>query len=324
MNKEIERKFLVLNETFKKSAIKSAEIIQCYLSKDPKRTVRIRIKGENAYLTVKGISKNKGAERFEYETTIDKQDALQLTKLCLPGKIIKTRYYVPYKNHTFEVDIFEAENKGLILAEIELDSVNENFEKPDWLGKEVTGDKRYYNSYLSEHPFSEENKNEKINFSIAGVAEKMIDCFNKDVRRINHALKVFSYAQIIGKLENIPPETQKIIEISALLHDIGIKICEEKYGSVAGKYQEIESPPIAKQLLHKFTVPEKELNRILFIIGNHHSYNKIDDIDFQILVEADFLVNFEEGNEPTSSIPSVKKKIFKTKTGIRFLETIFQ
>ena len=154
MNKEIERKFLVLNNDFEKEAEKSSKIVQGYLSRDPERTVRIRIKDEKAYLTIKGIAKQNGVERFEYEKEINKQDALQLLDLCLPEIISKTRYFVSFKNHIFEVDVFDGKNKGLILCEIELENANEIFAKPDWLGKEVTGDKRYYNSYLSEHPFS--------------------------------------------------------------------------------------------------------------------------------------------------------------------------
>ncbi len=312
MNKEIERKFLVLNDDFKNEAVKSSEIIQGYLSKDPERSVRIRIKDDEAFLTIKGIGKQNGAERFEYEKEINKQDASELLDLCLPSIISKTRYYIPKGEHIFEVDVFNKENKGLILCEIELKDINEKFEKPDWLGEEVTGKKEFYNSYISG------------NFDlISEITEKMISYFGKDVRRINHALKVFAYAQNIGKLENISKEKQQIVEICGLLHDIGIKICEEKYGSSPGKYQEIESPVIAKNILSGFNIPKSLLDRILFIIGNHHSYNKIDNIDFQILAEADFLVNFEEGNESKNIIPSVRKNIFKTKTGLHFLDTIF-
>ncbi len=323
MNKEIERKFLVLNEDFKTSAYKSVEIQQCYLSKDPYRTVRIRILNEKAYITVKGKSIKNGVERFEFEKEISKKDALQLKDLCLPYPINKTRYYVSFNNHIFEVDVFKDYNKGLILAEIELNDENEIFKKPDWLGKEVTGDLRYYNSYLSEHPFFEHGKEPLKSMYIAEITKKMINYFGKDVRRINHALKVFAYAGNLAQLENVEKEKQLIIEISALLHDIGIKVCEKKYGSTAGKYQEIESPKIAEQILSEFNIPENIFKRILFIISNHHTYNKIDGIDFQIFVEADFLVNFEEGNEAKSNIPAVRKNIFKTETGIAFLDSLF-
>jgi len=323
MNKEIERKFLVLNNNFINEAEKSSKIIQGYLSKDPERTIRIRIIEDKAFLTIKGITKQNGSERFEYEKEINKQDALQLLDLCLPGIISKTRYYIHKKNHVFEVDVFNNENKGLILCEIELNNINDTFEKPDWLGKEVTGNKQYYNSYLSEQLYSNRNNKIQTEKIISNITKEMINYFGKDVRRINHALKVSAYVKIIGESENINSEMQTTIELSALLHDIGIKICEEKYGSTAGKYQEIESPVIAKEILQKYDISEQLMNRILFIIGNHHTYSKIDGIDFQILVEADFLVNFEEGNELTSSIPSVKKNIFKTKSGLYFLERIF-
>ncbi len=322
-NREIERKFLVLNNDFIKEATGKAEIKQGYLSKDPERTVRIRLKDNKGFLTVKGIVNSSGAERFEYETEINKQDALQLLDLCLPEIIIKTRYFIPKENHTFETDVFEEKNKGLVLSEIELNDENEFFEKPKWLGEEVTGDKRFYNSYLSDYPFSGWDKKVNSGDIISKITKKMISYFGKDIRRINHALKVFAYVQNIGKLEDLDKEKQQTVEICGLLHDIGIKVCEEKYGSTAGKYQETESPIIAEEILTEFNISEKIKERILFIISNHHSYNKIDDTDFQILVEADFLVNFEEGNESKKNIPSVKQNIFKTKTGISFLNSIF-
>ena len=151
----------------------------------------------------------------------------------------------------------------------------------------------------------------------------MIKYFGKDVRRINHALKVYTYAKNIAELENICKEKQVTLEIATILHDIGIQICEKKYNSTAGHYQEIEGPPIAKELLSNYNLSNNVINRVLFLIAHHHTYSKIDDIDFQILVEADFLVNFEEGNEPKSIIPKVKKNIFKTKTGLELLGIIF-
>lgn len=150
---EIERKFLVKNIDFL-SNLKGFKIVQGYLSSDPERNVRIRIKGNQAFLTIKGISNNSGISRFEWEKEIEIEEAEELLKLCLPGVIDKTRYEIPLGNHIFEVDVFEGENKGLIIAEIELDAENESFEKPDWLGQEVTGDVRYYNSYLVTQPFT--------------------------------------------------------------------------------------------------------------------------------------------------------------------------
>jgi len=155
MNKmiEIERKFLVTSETFKKEAFVQNRIAQGYLSSVPGRTVRVRIKGNVGFLTIKGASNESGLSRFEWEKEIPLNEAKALLQLCEEGVIDKTRFEVKMGNHTFEIDEFYGENQGLILAEIELNSETEAFEKPAWLGKEVTNDKRYYNSYLSKNPF---------------------------------------------------------------------------------------------------------------------------------------------------------------------------
>ncbi len=159
MAQEIERKFLVKDDSFKKDAFKSTRIVQGYLSSVPERTVRVRIKGDKGYLTVKGIGNETGASRFEWEIEIPKTDAENLLKICEPGVIDKTRYLVKVGSHTFEVDEFYGDNEGLILAEIELHSEDEAFTKPAWLGKEVTGDTRYYNSMLMKNPFKNWKKN---------------------------------------------------------------------------------------------------------------------------------------------------------------------
>jgi adenylate cyclase len=150
---EIERKFLVTSNEYLKSFTKQNRIVQGYLSSDPKRTVRIRLKGENGYLTIKGESNESGLTRFEWEKEISYSDAENLLRLCEKGVIDKIRYEVIVGVHVYEVDVFAKENEGLVIAEIELSSEEETFEKPNWLGKEVTGDKRYYNSYLSKTPF---------------------------------------------------------------------------------------------------------------------------------------------------------------------------
>ena len=152
MAQEIERKFLV-NGDFKPFVKKSTRIIQGYLSSIPERTVRARLKGEKGFLTIKGIGSESGASRFEWETEISKEDAENLLKICEPGVIDKTRHIVEAGNHSYEVDEFYGENDGLTVAEIELNSENEEFEKPDWLGKEVTGDVKYYNSMLMKNPY---------------------------------------------------------------------------------------------------------------------------------------------------------------------------
>lgn len=152
MMQEIERKFLVKQTDFLKD-LHGFKIVQGYLSKDPERNVRIRIIGNKAFLTIKGISNESGTSRFEWEKEIDLNEARELLKLCLPGVVDKTRFEIPLGHHVFEVDVFEGQNKGLVIAEVELKKENELFDKPDWLGEEVTGDVRYYNSYLVAQPF---------------------------------------------------------------------------------------------------------------------------------------------------------------------------
>lgn len=150
---EIERKFLVRSDKFKTQASEKFRIIQGFLNTHPERTVRIRIRADQAFLTIKGKSSKNGLTRFEWEKEIPVDEAEELLKLCEPGLIEKTRFLVKIKNHTFEIDEFYGANQGLIVAEIELHSENDIFEKPEWLGEEVTGDIRYYNSQLSKKPF---------------------------------------------------------------------------------------------------------------------------------------------------------------------------
>jgi CYTH domain-containing protein len=128
-------------------------IVQGYLNSNPERTVRVRIKGGKGFLTIKGIGNESGMTRFEWEKEITVSEAEALLLLCEKGTIDKIRYNVIFENHLFEVDVFQGENEGLIVAEIELQSENETFSKPNWLGNEVTSDERYYNSFLSNHPF---------------------------------------------------------------------------------------------------------------------------------------------------------------------------
>ncbi|RKR05312.1 adenylate cyclase [Flavobacterium sp. 90] len=150
---EIERKFLVKSDDFKEQAFTQNRIAQGYLSSVPERTVRVRIKGERGFITIKGIGQQGGMSRFEWENEIPLGEALELLKLCEKGKIEKTRFEVKSGKHTIEIDEFYGENEGLVMAEIELESETESFEKPDWLGEEVTNDPRYYNAYLSKNPF---------------------------------------------------------------------------------------------------------------------------------------------------------------------------
>ena len=150
---EIERKFLVESTDFIKESTVNNRIVQGYLNSNPERTVRVRIKGNKGFLTIKGKGNENGTTRFEWEKEISLSEAEALLQLCESGIIDKIRYEIPLGKHTFEVDVFSGENQGLIIAEVELTSENEIFEQPKWLGKEVTGDKKYYNSHLSEHPF---------------------------------------------------------------------------------------------------------------------------------------------------------------------------
>ena len=154
MAKEIERKFLVAGD-FKQGASESFRLIQGYISTDPDRTVRVRINGSQGFLTIKGRSSADGLSRYEWEKEIPVEEARELMELCGPGIIDKTRYLVPCGDHIFEVDEFYGSNQGLVLAEIELADEQETFRKPSWLGEEVTGDIRYYNSMLMKCPFTE-------------------------------------------------------------------------------------------------------------------------------------------------------------------------
>lgn len=153
MAQEIERKFLVCGE-FKSQAYAHSHIIQGYICSGKGRTVRIRIRDEKGYLTIKGATNASGTSRYEWEKEIPVDEARDLMNLCEPGAIDKTRYLVKSGKHTFEVDEFYGENQGLIMAEVELSSEEEHFEKPLFIGQEVTGDARYYNSKLMKQPFT--------------------------------------------------------------------------------------------------------------------------------------------------------------------------
>ncbi|MDG2151381.1 MAG: CYTH domain-containing protein [Polaribacter sp.] len=153
MGIEIERKFLVKNTAFRTESNEKKHLKQGYLNADKKRTVRIRIVDEIAFITVKGESNSTGISRFEWEKEIKKREAEELLLLCEPCLIEKTRYLIDVGRHTFEVDEFLGDNEGLILAEVELRSEAEDFIRPNWLGLEVTGDPKYYNSSISKNPY---------------------------------------------------------------------------------------------------------------------------------------------------------------------------
>lgn len=151
---EIERKFLVTSEAFKAETFKKSRILQGFLNTDPERTVRVRLKAHKGILAIKGVSSQDGMSRFEWEMEISKADAENLLHLCEKGIIEKLRYEVKVGSHIFEVDEFYGDNQGLVIAEIELKHKDEQFKKPNWLGKEVTGQIKYYNSQLSKNPFN--------------------------------------------------------------------------------------------------------------------------------------------------------------------------
>lgn len=157
---EIERKFLVSGD-FRGEATQSGRIVQGYLCANAQRTVRVRIRGEQGFLTIKGASDEKGLSRYEFEKPISLEEAEQLLLLCEPGVIDKVRHLIPVGSHTWEVDVFAGENEGLVVAEIELASEAEPFDKPTWLGCEVTGDRRYYNALLATHPYGQWAAHEK-------------------------------------------------------------------------------------------------------------------------------------------------------------------
>lgn len=154
MAQEIERKFLIKGG-FRNEAFRQTRIFQGYLNSSPERTVRIRVKDDKAYITIKGMGSSTGISRFEWEKEIPVEDAKALLRLAEPGAVEKTRYLIKNTDgiHTWEVDEFHGDNDGLIMAEIELSDENESFDRPEWLGDEVTGDPRYYNSMLMRNPY---------------------------------------------------------------------------------------------------------------------------------------------------------------------------
>ena len=160
MAQEIERKFLVVGE-YKHLAHSSSHLVQGYIASG-RRTVRVRISDERAWLTIKGPSMDGGLSRFEWEKEIEAREALELLPLCEGALIDKHRHYIKVGNHTFEVDEFHGDNEGLTIAEVELSSADEEFIRPEWLGAEVTGTKRYYNSHLRAHPYKDWSEEEKM------------------------------------------------------------------------------------------------------------------------------------------------------------------
>ncbi|MBQ9230301.1 MAG: CYTH domain-containing protein [Prevotella sp.] len=150
---EIERKFLVLDDSYKQESFSHSHILQGYICSERGRTVRVRIRDDHAFITIKGPSMDGGLSRYEFEQEIPLEDGKQLMRLCEPGIIDKTRWLIRSGAHVFEVDEFLGDNEGLVMAEVELSSVDESARIPSFIGKEVTGDRRYYNSQLRQHPY---------------------------------------------------------------------------------------------------------------------------------------------------------------------------
>ena len=159
--------------------------------------------------------------------------------------------------------------------------------------------------------------------NITKVISAMTEYFSGDPKHVGHFLKVYAFSKTIGEAEKLSAENQEILEIAAAVHDIGIKKSEELYGSSSGKYQEMLGPDEAEKLLNKLGVDEKIIERVCFLVGHHHTYNMIDGLDYQILVEADFLVNAYEDNLSKNAIINVRNKLFKTKTATKMLNDIF-
>ena len=155
------------------------------------------------------------------------------------------------------------------------------------------------------------------------ITQEMITYFGRDISRINHALKVYAYAQTIASSENLNAEQIQIVEYTALLHDIGIPICEQKYGACSGKCQEIEGPPIARKILDRHKVLNTIIEQICYIIAHHHTLKAINSIEFQIIIEADFIVNAFEENISSDSISHMYNEWFKTDGGKFILKNLF-
>ena len=162
-----------------------------------------------------------------------------------------------------------------------------------------------------------ENKN------IGEVINAMILYYEKDARRIQHFLKVYAFAKAIGEQEQLSENLQEILEVAAVVHDIGIKVSEQKYQSSAGNYQQLEGPPVARKMLEELGYATEFIDRVCYLIAHHHTYKNMDGMDYQILVEADFLVNISEDQMGEKEIASIKEKIFRTNTGHLFLNKIY-
>ena len=160
--------------------------------------------------------------------------------------------------------------------------------------------------------------------SIAQLLEKMIDYSAGNIHDIDHLIRVWTYAKTIGELEGLDANAQFILETAAITHDIACPLCREKYGNSAGYLQEQEGPALVKDFLKNYSLDKAFIERVAYLVGHHHTYKDVDGLDYQILLEADFLVNGDESNLTKEAIEKMKKNVFKTKTGIELLNHIFE
>lgn len=165
--------------------------------------------------------------------------------------------------------------------------------------------------------------NTEFNVPIEAIMREAVRYDDKDLRRINHFLKVYTYAKMIGEGEGLSYEEQYILEVAALLHDIGIHESERKYNSCAGNYQELEGPIIARGLLTTLGVKDSIIDRVCFLIGHHHTYSGVEGKDYQILIEADFFVNADEDRMPLDAVQTFYDKIFRTETGKKLFSSMY-
>ncbi len=158
---------------------------------------------------------------------------------------------------------------------------------------------------------------------ITKILTKMIDYSNKNIHDINHLVKVHTFAKLIGEMEDVSKEELFIIEVASILHDIACALCREKYGNTNGKKQEIEGLILCKEFLEEFDISDKTKNRIVYLVSHHHTYKNVDGIDYQILLEADYIVNAGENGYSENNVKNTMSKIFKTKSGIKLLKSMF-
>ncbi|MEE8815402.1 MAG: HD domain-containing protein [Lachnospiraceae bacterium] len=162
---------------------------------------------------------------------------------------------------------------------------------------------------------------------VSRAVSDMIAFYGKEstvpVHDISHFLKVWGYAKTIGEEEGLDPKTQEILELSAIAHDIACPLCREKYGNTNGKAQEAEGGPLTEAFYKDYDLPEEELSRIVYIVSHHHTYTGVDGQDYQIMLEADFLVNADESKMTDEAISNFKEKVFRTKTGLTFLQELY-